>query len=246
MILSDSAKPLRGVFVTGTDTEVGKTIVAGAIAATLAQRGERVAVFKPAVTGLDELGGTLPDHELLRRSAGSRQRPEGVSPYRFGPPLSPHLAAHLASTRIDPALLVTKARHAARNATALVVEGVGGLMVPLTPHYLIRDFALDLRMPLVVVARAGLGTINHTLLTVDVARSVGLDVASIVLTPWPERPNAMELSNRMTIAERTRLPVYSLPNLKVTHDGVEPLGDELANSLLEPLPSPAARPLVTP
>ena len=182
----DPTDPIRGVFVIGTDTEVGKTVVAGAIASTLTRRGERVAVFKPAVTGLDELGGVLSDHELLARSAGSRQSPDSVAPYRFGPPMSPHLAAHLAGTRIDPAHLVMKARQAARNATVLVAEGVGGLMVPLTPHYLVRDLAMDLGMPLVVVARPGLGTINHTLLTVDTARAAGLEVASIVLTPWPD------------------------------------------------------------
>lgn len=238
MIQDHAAESPRGVFVAGTDTEVGKTVVAATIAATLTRRGERVAVFKPVVTGLDELGGVLPDHELLRRSAGSRQRTDGIAPYRFGPPLSPHLAAHLAETRIDPARLVLKARHAARNATVLVAEGVGGLMVPLTANYLVRDFALDLRMPVVIVARTGLGTINHTLLTVEAARSAGLDVASIVLTPWPKQPNEMELSNRMTIAERTRLPVYSLPRLDISHDGVEPLGGELASSLLEPIVQP--------
>jgi len=87
------AASLRGLFVTGTDTEVGKTVVASAVAATLRAVGERVSVFKPAVTGLDDLDGLEADHDRLRAAAGSRQPPWEVAPYRFGPPVSPHLAA---------------------------------------------------------------------------------------------------------------------------------------------------------
>ena len=90
----------HGVFVTGTGTEVGKTVVAAAIARTLAAEGKRVAVFKPAVTGLDE--GVETDHALLRRAAGSSQSDEEIAPYRYGPPASPHLAAALAGEEIDP------------------------------------------------------------------------------------------------------------------------------------------------
>ena len=103
----------RGVFVTGTDTEVGKTVVACAIAATLAARGERVAVFKPAVTGLDEPNGMAADHERLRAAAGSAQPAWDVAPYRFGPPVSPHLAARWAGERVDPHRLLAAARRAA-------------------------------------------------------------------------------------------------------------------------------------
>src|SRR3954453_1923308 len=122
---------MRGVFVTGTDTEVGKTVVACAIAATLAARGERVAAFKPAVTGLAELEEDLPDHELLRRSADWPQPAEAVSPYRFGPAVSPHLAAALAGIEIPESHLVAGAEATAASADVLVVEGVGGLLVPL-------------------------------------------------------------------------------------------------------------------
>jgi dethiobiotin synthetase len=97
---------VRGVFVTGTGTEVGKTVVAAVIAHGLARSGERVAVFKPAVTGLENGGD--PDHERLRRAAGSDQADDEVAPYRFAPAVSPHLAAELAGTTIDPALLVRR------------------------------------------------------------------------------------------------------------------------------------------
>jgi dethiobiotin synthetase len=233
---SSSGERLRGVFVTGTGTEVGKTVVASVIAATLSARGERVAVFKPAVTGLAELGTGHADHDLLRLSSGSHQKPEAIAPYCFGPAVSPHLAAELAGVRIDPAQLLNVARDALHDATALVAEGVGGLMVPLTPHYLVRNLAVDLGMPIVIVASPDLGTINHTLLTIEAARTASLDIASVVLSPWPEQPNEMQLSNRITIASRGRVPVYGLPYMDTSAGFARPVHGSLADSLLEAIP----------
>jgi dethiobiotin synthetase len=213
---------MRGVFVTGTDTEVGKTVVACAIAATLVARGERVATFKPAVTGLSEPQQALPDHELLRRSARSHQPAEAVSPYRFGPAVSPHLAAELAGIEIAPGHLVAGAEAAAASADVLVTEGVGGLLVPLCNGYLVRDFAAELGFPLVVVARPGLGTINHTLMTIECARAVGLAVAAVVLTPWRRFPRAIDRSNRQTIELLGHVETFGLPRLEIA-DGVGPL-----------------------
>jgi dethiobiotin synthetase len=216
-----------GVFVTGTGTEVGKTVVAAVIARTLAAAGRRVAVFKPAATGLDEQPA-LPDHELLRFAAGSSQSDEEIAPYRYGPPASPHLAAAQAGEEIEPSRLLAVARAAARDADALVCEGVGGLLVPLSgrvggdmrdqidPPYLVRDLAADLGYPLVIAASPGLGTINHTLLTIESARGAGLEVALVVLTPWPERPTAIELSNQETITALGRVEVRTLPRLDLT------------------------------
>ena len=125
---------LRGVFVTGTDTGVGKSVLASAICAALVERGERVAAFKPAVTGLDEDPGEWGhDHALLASVADAGQLPEDVAPYRFGPAVSPHLAAEQAGAEIDPAALLDSARRAASGADALVVEGVGGLWSPSPP-----------------------------------------------------------------------------------------------------------------
>ncbi|HET7418287.1 MAG TPA: dethiobiotin synthase [Solirubrobacterales bacterium] len=200
-----------GVFVTGTGTEVGKTVVAAVIARTLAAEGRRVAVFKPAVTGLEEEGET--DHALLRRASGSQQSDEEIAPYRYDPPASPHLAAALAGEEIRPERLREAALAVAASAEAIVCEGVGGLLVPLSPDYLVRDLAADLGYPLVIVAAPGLGTINHTMLTVEAARSAGLEVAAIVLNPWPEQPTEIEASNRETIADLSGLPVLTLPRL---------------------------------
>jgi dethiobiotin synthetase len=222
---------LSGVFVTGTGTEVGKTVVAAAIAHTLAAEGKQVAVFKPAVTGLDperpadgpisRQTGVLqahrpavePDHAMLRRAAGAAQADAEVAPYRYGPPASPHLAAALAGEEIDPERLRAAARAAAADADALVCEGVGGLLVPLRGDYLVRDLAVDLGLPLVIAASPGLGTINHALLTIEAARSAGLVVASVVLTPWPDEPSPVEQSNRETIEALGEVRVLTLPQI---------------------------------
>ena len=127
--------------------------------------------------------------------------------------MSPHLAAELAAAVIDPAELVSAARSAGEPADALVAEGVGGLLVPLTPGYLVRDLARELGLPVVVAARAGLGTISHTLLTLEAARAVGLRVAGVVLTPWPEAPGQIERSNHATIATLGATDVATLPAL---------------------------------
>jgi dethiobiotin synthetase len=210
---------VRGVFVTGTDTGVGKSVLAASICAALVARGERVAAFKPVVTGLDEPAGDVPaaadafppDHELLAMAAGGLRSPDEVAPYRYGRPLSPHFAAELAREVIEPARVVGCARRAAAAAEVLVTEGVGGLLVPITPGYLVRDLARDLGLPLIVAARTGLGTINHTLLTVEAARAVGLTVAGIVMTPWPAEPSPIEVSNRATVERLAGVTVSGLP-----------------------------------
>ncbi len=200
---------MRGLFVTGTGTGVGKTIVSAALLAAMRAAGEPVRSYKPVVTGLDEPPGKWPpDHELLALAAG--MQPEEVAPLRYGPAVSPHLAAELTGETIDPAALVAAGADQPPDHT-LVVEGVGGLLVPLARDFTVRDLAVELELPLVVAATPGLGTINHTLLTVEAARAAGLDVAAVVLTPWPTEPSRMELSNQETI---TRMGVVEVATLE--------------------------------
>ena len=203
----------RGLLVTGTDTEVGKTVVACTIAATLAEQGERVSVFKPVVTGLSD-AESVPDHERLRASARSPQSLADVAPYLFDPPVSPHLAADLAGTAVEPHVLRAAAHRAAISGEVLVAEGVGGLMVPLAAGYVVRDLAVELGLPIVIASRPGLGTINHTMLTLECARAAGLDVRGVVLTPWPARPSALQTSNRDTIGRLGDVEVATLPEIR--------------------------------
>jgi dethiobiotin synthetase len=196
-----------GVLVTGTDTGVGKTVLTAAIVAALVARGLHVVAHKPVLTGTDELGAGEPgDHGLLGQCAGMSGKE--VAPLRFGPAVSPHLAAQVAGQTIDVAALV--ARVAAIAADAVIVEGVGGLLVPLAPGWDVRRFAVEIGLPVVIAARPGLGTINHTLLTVEAARARGLDVRAVVLTPWPDRPSLIEQSNRETLAGLAGLAVLTL------------------------------------
>jgi dethiobiotin synthetase len=207
---------LRGLFVTGTDTGAGKTVLSGCLLAAMRAAGESVAASKPVLTGLDELpAGEWPADDELLASVTGQQR-EQIAPFRFGPAVSPHLAAELAGEPIDTATLAGVVRAAAEGASATVVEGVGGLLVPLGGGYLVRDLAVELGLPLVIAARAGLGTISHTLLTLDAARRAGLDVRAVVLTPWPARPGSVERSNRETIAHLGSLEVAVLGELTRT------------------------------
>jgi dethiobiotin synthetase len=219
---------MRGLFVTATDTDVGKTILSAALLAAMAAAGEQVRAHKPVVTGLDVTGLDVtglddrlesgrpgawpPDHELLASAAG--MTPEEVAPLRYDPAVSPHLAARLAGERIDPADLEARAHAAGEDGATLIVEGVGGLLAPLAEDYTVRDLAVALELPLLIAARPGLGTINHTLLTLQSARAVGLDVRAVVLTPWPEQPNEMERSNRETIARMGEVEVAALGHVQ--------------------------------
>ena len=178
---------LRGCFVTATDTGVGKTVLAGALVASLRARGEDVRVRKPVITGLDEHDdrGTPRDHELLATLSG--EQPETVSAARYGPAVSPHLAAELAGHAIDVGALL----HGLRGAGPVIVEGIGGLLVPLAEGWDVRRLARELGLGVVVAARPGLGTINHTLLRSEAGRTADLDLRAVVLTPWPAEPGVL-------------------------------------------------------
>jgi dethiobiotin synthetase len=202
---------MRGLFVTGTDTGVGKSVLSAALVAAMRTAGEPVAACKPVLTGLAEPPeeGWPRDDELLAAAAG--MDPADVTKLRFGPAVSPHLAAQLAGEQIDPVVLVEHAQSLAGDGMTLVVEGVGGLLVPLAERYCVRDLALALGLPVVVAARAGLGTISHTLLTLEAARAAGLRVAAVVITPWPATEDTLERSNRDTIEHLGGVHTEGLP-----------------------------------
>jgi dethiobiotin synthetase len=206
---------VRGLFVTGTDTGVGKTVLSASLLAALRAAGESVSAYKPAVTGLDEppqdgvKAPWPPDHELLGEAAGIA--PEQVAPLRYGPAVSPQLAAELAGEPLARERVLEGARAALAGASTsseggegerrtLIVEGAGGLLSPLAEKLTICDLAVAMRLPLLIAAPPGLGTINHTLLTLQVARAHRLHVRAVVLTPWPDRPSVLEQSNRSVIA----------------------------------------------
>ncbi len=165
------------------------------------------------LTGLDEPPGPWGrDHELLAAAAG--MTPEQVAPLRFGPAVSPHLAAALAAKPIEPAQLIARSRALASGGAPLIVEGAGGLLAPLAADFTMCELALAIGLPLLVAARPGLGTINHALLTVRAARDAGLQVRAVVLTPWSSQPSELERSNRATIASLGEVEVEVLPRVR--------------------------------
>jgi len=184
----------KGLFVTGTDTGVGKTLVAAALARFLKNRSVDVGVMKPVETGIDAPDGLGPDGRLLKWAADSRDEDRLISPCRFRAPLAPSIAAEKEGSTVDVDMLVDTARELSGRHDYLIVEGAGGLMVPLAGGHLVADLVRKLGFPLLVVCRSGLGTINHTLLTVFAARAMDIPVAGFIVNGMSEAPDEAEES----------------------------------------------------
>lgn len=181
-----------GLFVTGTDTGVGKTLVAAAIARFYRRHGLRVGVMKPCETGVADSLQPGEDARLLRWAAGSLDDDQAIAPYRLREPLAPSLAAQREGVVIDPGVIADCLAKIRTGKDLMVVEGAGGLMVPLRGGYLVADLVRELKLPLLVVSRASLGTINHTLLTIFTARFMELPLAGFMINRMPSQPGIAE------------------------------------------------------
>jgi dethiobiotin synthetase len=192
-----------GLFISGTDTGVGKTFVACRLAELGVTAGWRVGVLKPAESGR---GG---DAAALRRAAGSRHPLALVRPYAFKRPLAPAVAAAKEGKRVR--LAVVKAAYAAVAADSdwTLVEGAGGLLVPYAPGLDGAGLAKALGLPLLLVARAGLGTINHSLLSLEAARARGLRVLGVLLNGRARPGDPSVASNAAQIRRLGRVPVWN-------------------------------------
>lgn len=208
-------KPPCGLFIAGTDTGVGKTQVAAAIARQLTVQGRRVGVYKPAASGCDLRGGQLvsDDAERLWQAAGRPLSLEAVCPQRFAAPLAPHLAARAEGRQIDAVLLRKGLAVWTPRCDIVLVEGAGGLMSPLGDDEYVADLAADFGYPLVVVAANQIGVLNQTLQTLIAAAVFrdGIDVAGIVLNhPRPDDGSDPSLAtNRAELARRAEPPVLA-------------------------------------
>jgi dethiobiotin synthetase len=190
--------PLRGVFITGTDTDVGKTWVAAALTAALKARGVQAVYFKPVQSGCPEEDGRLvpTDAKFARTLAGLTEPLEVLTPIALRLPLAPGIAAAQAGAEVDLELIAACLRDLAARYEFLVVEGAGGLYVPLVgTHFLVLDLIRWLGLPLAVVAKSGLGTINHTVLTIKAALAANLQVAGVILNRYPDNPGLAEETN---------------------------------------------------
>ena len=203
-----------GLFITGTDTGVGKTYVTCLIAREMRARGIPVGAYKPVCTGCEiHCDGTLrwSDVNALAESLGGCYPHDRICPQRFRAPLAPPVAARQEKRAVDAGLLGGGAAWWNRRVELLLVEGVGGLCCPLTDTQTIADFAAELAYPLIVVARLGLGTINHTLMTVEAAERRGLRVAGVVLNEAERAEQDLSIAtNPQEIARRCRAPVLGV------------------------------------
>ncbi|WP_255570786.1 dethiobiotin synthase [Cohnella sp. CFH 77786] len=171
---------MRGLFVTGTDTGVGKTVVTAALAAALRAQGVNAGVWKPVQSGAP-IGLGCTDAERLLRASGIGDPPESVAPFTFEAPLAPVLAAKKAGVSLTLEGLIAGGEPLVRRYEALLVEGAGGVAAPLTDRGLVADLIAALGIPALIVARSGLGTINHTLLTAAMLRGRSIPIAGVIL-----------------------------------------------------------------
>jgi dethiobiotin synthetase len=210
-----------GLFVTGTDTGVGKTLIAGAIAKILTDKGLKVGVFKPIATGCKRSweGLISDDTEFLSYCANSNLSLSTITPVGYPTPAAPIISAAYDTPAIDFERIAAAYRDICQNSDIVIVEGIGGVRVPLTEEFDLLDLAVEFAMPIVIVARPNLGTINHTLMTIDCVRAAELKIAGIVINGYK--------ATESTIAEDTA------PEVIAKCSGVNILSivpfDEIAN-----------------
>ncbi len=205
-----------GIFITGTDTNVGKTVVAAGLALSLRARGMRVGVMKPVATGCDGPANRLVSLDAVYLwEAAENEYPSLTSPSRFRNPLAPHVAATLERTQVDIKNVHRAFRELQKHYDFIIVEGVGGLMVPIAKDYFVSNLIRDFQLPLVIVSHGGLGAINHTLLTVDAALVRGFDIKGIIFNRVSTANMSLaELTNPREIHELTQIPILgSLPEV---------------------------------
>jgi dethiobiotin synthetase len=204
---------LPGLFITGTDTGVGKTLVAAGIGDWFRRQGRRVGVLKPVATGCEHRreGLVSEDAEFLAHHADARHPLDLICPERYTEPLAPAVAARRAGRPLDWENVGRALRIVQEGSDVLIVEGAGGVMVPLDEKYLIRDVAVWLGLPVVVVARPSLGTINHTLLSIDALRHAGAKVAGVVINRYPtDTPGTAEETSPREIERWGKVPILSV------------------------------------
>lgn len=202
----------RGLFITATDTEVGKTVITGALAAAFKNRGLDVGVIKPVASGgVQNENGKLiaEDATFLMKAADiSESHRQTVNPLCLAPALTPAVAARETGVFIDPAYLKTCCYTMLNNHQLTLVEGVGGITAPIWDDYLVANLVHDLQLPMIIVARPNLGTINHAVLTAEYARSHNLTVLGFIINLWEaDKAAVLEHSNIEYIKRLTGLPV---------------------------------------
>lgn len=203
---------MSGLFITATDTEVGKTVITGAIAAALTARGYDLGVMKPLASGaaMSSQGQLIAeDATFLMRAANLPEGQRGrINPVCLAPALTPAVAAAISGVTIDIGSVIAACRQTMQDHELTVIEGVGGITAPLWENYLVADMIAELQLPAIIVARRNLGTINHTVLTAAYARQRGIKIAGVIINGWDEKQvGVLERSNVEYIQRLTGLPI---------------------------------------
>ena len=216
---------MTGLFITGTDTGIGKTLVGCGLAAAWAAQGTRVGVLKPAETGCTERNGALYPDDAVRLAGCADLTADGpddwerLCPYRFPLPVAPSVAARQIGVHIEPERLVQCYSDVAERHDVTIVEGAGGLLVPLVGRYSFADLARDLAIPVLVVVGSKLGALNHALLTLDCIRTRALPLAGYVLNHPNAESDAAVMTNTETLAGLTDVPCRGvIPHLAPSGD----------------------------
>lgn len=206
----------RGIFITGTDTGIGKTVVAAGLAMTLKRRGLRVGVMKPIATGCEGDGRLVSTDAVYLFEAAENEYAPLTSPVRFKNPVAPSIAAIYEQKEVDLNQVRSAFRELQRYYDFIIVEGIGGMLVPIKKNYLVANMIREMGLPLVIVSHVSLGAINHTLLTVDAALMRGFLIRGIIFNRAPVVNYSLaELTNPRVIHELTGLPVLgTLPEIE--------------------------------
>lgn len=217
----------KGFFVTGTDTGVGKTVIAGGLASILKSRGLDVGVMKPIATGGKEIDGRVvsDDALFLMKMVDCQDPYDLVNPICLVPALAPTVASRLSTKVIDIEVVWNSFERLIRKHEFMIIEGVGGLLVPLSEDFYVADMAKRMDLPLIIVSRAGLGTINHTLLTISCARNKGLKIEGIIINnPNEACIGVAEETNPTEIEKCSGIPILGIipydRKLKISSSGL--------------------------
>ncbi|WP_077706515.1 dethiobiotin synthase [Virgibacillus dokdonensis] len=205
---------MKGIFITGTDTDVGKTVIASGIAATLKEKKLDVGVFKPLLSGISRNHANS-DTSLLKHMSQTSLTHAEITPYEFSQPLAPSVAAQLEDKEICMQAVLDHWKKIKDRHDFFIVEGAGGISVPLGKDFLVSDLAIALKLPILIVARPNLGTVNHTYLTVYYAKQVGIPIVGIVINGKSNQPNIDEITNPKLMEDMCGVPVLGVtPKLK--------------------------------
>jgi dethiobiotin synthetase len=227
----------KGIFITGTDTGVGKTFVAVGLIKAMKRKGLDVCPVKPVESGCRVKNGELVPSDSIKlwKASGIKEPLHVINPYKLKNPLAPSVAAEMEGVSLDKNKIIRTYAGLSKKYEITIVEGAGGIMVPVFRKYLFLDLAKDLNLPLIIVSRPGLGTINHTLLTINVAKNRGLDVLGVIYNhTYRTKTGLPEKTNPGVIKKLGGVPTLGIMPYSVNPDShrARRIFDQIADTLI--------------